>query len=189
MRLASHKLKPHKHTYTHTVTLCYCAWNGITVNRVCRHADFLKNNIWTVGVLITRTHTKLAGARYRDPTLQLLHRWPDDADVNILFLSEHNTPAVLSLSRRPQIYAMFKNKRAGVCMQPCVCVGTRRRPRRGGGGSPTTAGAARALPSHFGYSPVTVGPGETPKRLERGAFKTRRAWYIFHIFRPTVAVL
>lgn len=43
------------------------------------------------------THTKLAGARarYRGPALQLLHRWPDDdGDDNILFSSEHNTPAV-----------------------------------------------------------------------------------------------
>jgi len=69
---------------------------------------------------------------------------------------------------------MFKNKRAGLCMQPYV--GTRRRPRRGGGGGfLTTAGAARTLPSHFGYSPAAIGPVETPKRRRRGAFKTRRA--------------
>jgi len=135
-------------------------------------------------VLITRTHTKLAGARAIGARLcSCCTGGPTTA--TIIYYSRANTihrRCVLSLSRRrrrrPQIYAMFKNKRAGVCMQPRVCV------RTNASSSPARAAAAvlrqqlgppaRSRPTPV-IRPSPLGRGRPRRGVDGVRLKARRA--------------
>jgi len=130
------------HTLTHTLPRYVIAREtGLSSTGIADTQIFLKTIFWTVRVLITRTHTKLAGARAIGARLcSCCTGGPTSA--TIIYYSRANT-----IHRRCCRYksggcgglrftrCLKINALACVCSRVYAYVGTRRRPRLGGGGS------------------------------------------------------